>query len=70
MDSKLKELLENPNKYPDFENLSYWQTRFDNAIAIAVFFAWIKVNFFFLFFFIHLNNLFISDIRKAQWYSS
>lgn len=43
VDSKLKELLDNPTKYPDFENLSYWQTRFDNAIAIAVFFAWIKI---------------------------
>lgn len=43
VDSKLKELLDNPEKYADFENLSYWQTRFDNAIAIAVFFAWIKI---------------------------
>lgn len=45
VDNKLKELLDNPDKYADFENLSYWQTRFDNAIAIAVFFAWIKVMF-------------------------
>jgi hypothetical protein len=59
VDSKLKELLDNPNKYPDFENLSYWQTRFDNAIAIAVFFAWIKVKKNYT----HLNLFLMSDIK-------
>ncbi|XP_069123530.1 polycystin-2-like isoform X2 [Argopecten irradians] len=43
VDNKLSVLLENPDKYADFEFLSYWQTRFDNAIAIAVFLAWIKI---------------------------
>ncbi|XP_033734192.1 polycystic kidney disease 2-like 1 protein isoform X2 [Pecten maximus] len=43
VDSKLSVLLDNPDKYADFEFLSYWQTRFDNAIAIAVFLAWIKI---------------------------
>lgn len=42
--SKLKTLLDNPDKYADFERLSYWQLRFDNAIAVTVFLAWIKVN--------------------------
>lgn len=45
VDSKLSVLLDNPDKYADFEFLSFWQTRFDNAIAIAVFLAWIKVCF-------------------------
>ncbi|OWF42403.1 polycystic kidney disease 2-like 1 protein isoform X1 [Mizuhopecten yessoensis] len=43
VDNKLSVLLENPDKFADFEFLSYWQTRFDNAIAIAVFLAWIKI---------------------------
>lgn len=44
VNSLLKELLDKPDQYADFEFLSYGQTQFDNAIAIAVFFAWIKVN--------------------------
>ncbi len=40
---KLASLLENDQVYADFERLSYWETRFSNAIAIAVFLAWIKV---------------------------
>lgn len=43
VDSLLQELLDKPDQYADFEFLSYGQTMFDNAIAIAVFFAWIKV---------------------------
>lgn len=42
--NKLAGLLENPNIFADFEKLSYWETRFSNAVAIAVFIAWIKVN--------------------------
>ncbi|KAK3592407.1 hypothetical protein CHS0354_004031 [Potamilus streckersoni] len=43
VNNKLQGLLKQPDKYADFERLSYWQTQFDNAIAIAVFFAWIKI---------------------------
>ncbi|KAK3090686.1 hypothetical protein FSP39_013743 [Pinctada imbricata] len=43
VDKKLSELIGNPDEHADFDFLSYWQTRFDNAIAIAVFFAWIKI---------------------------
>ena len=43
VDKKLNELIGQPDQYADFDFLSYWQVRFDNAIAIAVFFAWIKV---------------------------
>ena len=41
---KLDELLKNPNEYADFEYLAYWQSQFNNQIAVAVFFAWIKVR--------------------------
>jgi polycystin 2 len=41
--AKLDELLKDPSVYADFERLSYWETRFSNAIAIAVFMAWIKI---------------------------
>ncbi|XP_041363051.1 polycystin-2-like isoform X2 [Gigantopelta aegis] len=40
---KLSILLENDQIYADFERLSYWETRFNNAIAITVFLAWIKI---------------------------
>ncbi|RUS85639.1 hypothetical protein EGW08_006585 [Elysia chlorotica] len=43
VDNKLTKLLEDPTVYADFERLSYWETRFSNAIAIAVFMAWIKI---------------------------
>ena len=44
MNNKLDDLLENPTGYADFDNLSYWQIIFNSAIAIMVFFAWIKVR--------------------------
>ncbi|XP_059178590.1 polycystin-2-like isoform X3 [Physella acuta] len=43
VNNKLTELLKDPKIYADFERLSYWETRFSNAIAIAVFMAWIKI---------------------------
>ncbi|XP_060603024.1 polycystin-2-like protein 1 isoform X2 [Ruditapes philippinarum] len=43
VDELLKKLLDKPDQYADFEFLSYGQTQFDNAIAIAVFLAWIKI---------------------------
>ncbi|ELT90189.1 hypothetical protein CAPTEDRAFT_169289 [Capitella teleta] len=39
----LDTLLDSPNEYADFEFLSYWQVVFNSALAIMVFFAWIKV---------------------------
>ncbi|CAD5121175.1 DgyrCDS9711 [Dimorphilus gyrociliatus] len=39
----LNDLLKKPEEYPDFEFLSYWQVQFNSAIAITVFFAWVKV---------------------------
>ena len=41
--NKLETLLQDPNAFPDFEFLSYWQVQFNSAIAVAVFFAWVKV---------------------------
>ncbi|XP_050390964.1 polycystin-2 isoform X1 [Patella vulgata] len=43
VDQKLTSLLVNKEQYSDFERLSYWETRFSNAIAICVFLAWIKI---------------------------
>ena len=42
--NKLEDLLSRPEQYPDFEFLSYWQVVFNSAIAIMVFFAWVKVS--------------------------
>lgn len=39
----MESLLSNAYVYPDFYFLAYWQTRYNNMIAINVFFAWIKV---------------------------
>lgn len=39
----LDSLLENPDSYPDFTFLSYWQMTFNSALAIMVFFCWVKV---------------------------
>ena len=43
MDNKLENLLANPDRFPDFEFLSFWQVQFNSAVAIAVFLAWVKV---------------------------
>lgn len=39
----LETLLANNNQYANFESLGFWQTQFNNMVAVAVFFAWIKV---------------------------
>merc|ERR1719369_640778 len=36
-------LQSNHTKYEDFEDLGFWQTQFNNMIALAIFFAWIKL---------------------------
>lgn len=41
----LDQLLRNPEEFADFEFLAFWQSQFNNAVALAVFFAWIKVCF-------------------------
>ncbi|XP_068718371.1 polycystin-2-like protein 1 [Montipora capricornis] len=39
----LKSLLKNTDVYANFDSLGFWQTQFNNMVAVAVFFAWIKV---------------------------
>lgn len=43
VDRKLQELTNKPDQFQDFDFISLWQIRFDNAIAITVFIAWVKV---------------------------
>ena len=40
----LKGLLQNKKQYANFDSLGFWQTQFNNMVAVAVFFAWIKVR--------------------------
>ncbi|NP_001402765.1 polycystic kidney disease 2-like 1 protein isoform 1 [Rattus norvegicus] len=37
------ELLQQPDTYPDFEFLAFWQTQYNNMNAVNLFFAWIKI---------------------------
>ena len=46
--SKLGQLLQNDQQFMDFDFLSYWQVQFNNAVAWALFIAYIKVLSFFL----------------------
>ncbi|XP_013778837.1 polycystin-2-like [Limulus polyphemus] len=43
VDTMLEGLLNKPDEFADFEFLGFWQTQFNNAVALAVFFAWIKI---------------------------
>lgn len=43
VDRLLANLLHNPYQFPDFDFLGFWQTQYNNAVALTVFFAWIKV---------------------------
>ena len=44
MTNLLDALLEKPDEFADFDFLSFWQVQFNSAVAIAVFFAWVKVR--------------------------
>uniref|UniRef100_A0A8C8A310 Polycystin 2 like 2, transient receptor potential cation channel n=1 Tax=Otus sunia TaxID=257818 RepID=A0A8C8A310_9STRI len=39
----MEELLSDDRVYPDFYFLAFWQVRYNNMVAINVFFAWIKI---------------------------
>ncbi|XP_040564688.1 polycystin-2-like [Lepeophtheirus salmonis] len=43
VENKLRELLSRPDKYADFTYLGFWSKQNSNAIAICVFFAWVKL---------------------------
>ena len=45
VDRLLKGLLKKDTKYANFEALGHWQELFNDFIAVAVFFAWIKVKY-------------------------
>ena len=44
VDELLKGLLADNQQYANFDFLGFWQTQFNNMVAVAVFFAWIKVK--------------------------
>ena len=48
VDEKLNKLIREPRTYADFEYLTYWQIVVNNASAVMVFLAWIKVHAHFL----------------------
>ncbi|NXW40442.1 PK2L2 protein, partial [Nyctiprogne leucopyga] len=39
----MEELLSDAHVYPDFYFLAFWQIRYNNMIAVNIFFAWIKI---------------------------
>eukprot|EP00094_Tigriopus_californicus_P009732 TCALIF_09381-PA protein Name:"Similar to PKD2 Polycystin-2 (Bos taurus)" AED:0.09 eAED:0.09 QI:23/1/1/1/0.9/0.90/11/108/699 len=43
VESKLQDLLAQPDQYADFTSLGMWSKQNNNAVAICVFFAWIKL---------------------------
>ena len=45
VNNMLNALLTNPDLYPDFTFLSYWQETFNQTLAIMLFASWIKVGF-------------------------
>ncbi|KAM4810021.1 polycystin-2 [Rhinophrynus dorsalis] len=50
-DEPLNKLLADPNVFPNFEALAYWQMHFNELAAAAVFFVWVK-----LFKFVNFNR--------------
>ncbi|GFN78424.1 polycystin-2, partial [Plakobranchus ocellatus] len=40
---RLGDLLNDPGSYANFVALGFWEMRFNNIVAITVFFAWVKV---------------------------
>eukprot|EP00095_Tigriopus_kingsejongensis_P002369 maker-scaffold579_size130606-snap-gene-0.31 protein:Tk02369 transcript:maker-scaffold579_size130606-snap-gene-0.31-mRNA-1 annotation:"pkd2 " len=43
VEAKLQDLLAEPDQYADFTSLGSWSKQNNNAVAICVFFAWIKL---------------------------
>jgi len=43
VETQLSVLLEEPNSYADFNDLGYWSNAFKSAVAICVFFSWVKL---------------------------
>jgi len=49
VNSLLDSMLKDPEGFPDFEFLSYWQETFNSTLAIMLFASWIKVSVIFRF---------------------
>jgi len=43
VETQLSVLLEQPDTYADFNDLGYWSNAFKSAVAICVFFSWVKL---------------------------
>ncbi|BFZ03162.1 hypothetical protein BsWGS_06200 [Bradybaena similaris] len=43
IEKKLESLLQDPLKYANFDGLGFWEMRFNNLVAVTVFFAWVKI---------------------------
>lgn len=56
----LKNLLQDSSQYANFDTLGFYQVQFNNMVAVAVFFAWIKVRSFVISLFIRLCTYFVS----------
>ena len=68
----LQGLLKNNKQYANFDSLGFWQTQFNNMVAVAVFFAWIKVKYEWKYYHVKVivSNLFtISEWVKQFLYS-
>ena len=44
VNDKLDSLLSNPDAFPDFNGLAFWQITYNSALAIMVFICWVKVS--------------------------
>ncbi|XP_068089253.1 polycystin-2 isoform X2 [Hyperolius riggenbachi] len=51
VEEPLNKLLADMNSFLNFESLAYWQSQFNNVVAVTVFFAWVK-----LFKFVNFNR--------------
>jgi polycystin 2 len=43
VEGMIGDLLKNPQEFADFEFLGFWQTRYNDVVAVCIFFAWIKI---------------------------
>ena len=44
VNSKLEQLLQQPDAYADFTFLAYWQITYNSCLAVMVFCSWVKVE--------------------------
>jgi hypothetical protein len=39
----MQDLVDNESSYANFENLGFWQESYNAAVAVTVFFCWVKI---------------------------